>query len=182
MADHHDHGPEWAHMLPVTPRDGETNIQTFWNLDIKRAALAAARGNHADAEDYAQQARLRVMMANRAMPDAPISYIRVVVSNTMKSARRPGAHRFSANSALAEQVDENLPAASSDDNEDRNTAVADWTGTLPASLLQIYRHLYVEERSQRETAGLMKMSQPRVAQLHRQLIERGRNELTHLAA
>jgi len=177
MADHHDHCP----VAYVSPFDGETNIQNSWNDDIKRAAFAAANGNYADAQDYAQEARLRLMNANRSMPDASEPYIRVVISNSMKSARRSNACRFSTASPMADPVDD-LPAAATDDIENRISAVTVWTMGLPAPLERIYRLLYVEERSQRETAALMKISQPRVAQLHRRLIELGRTQLVELAA
>ena len=43
-------------------------------------------------------------------------------------------------------------------------------------------HLYEDARPQREVATLLGVSQPRVAQMHAELLSRGRTQLVGLAA
>ncbi len=52
-----------------------------------------------------------------------------------------------------------------------------WVGQLPEHMRWIYSCIYVHGLSQREAARLLGLSQPRVAELNRLLIQRGRAEL-----
>jgi DNA-directed RNA polymerase specialized sigma subunit len=61
-------------------------------------------------------------------------------------------------------------------------AVATWVRGLSSRLQALYNLVYVHGCTQREVATTIGVSQPRVAQLHRQLLELGRVELAHLAA
>lgn len=160
----------------------EVALLRSWDRDIKRAARAAGNGGGGDEEDLAQQARVRLFMASRAFPNAPAPYIRAVIANAMRSALRNEFRRFSTRSSFAEELDDGLPAPADEPVDERAGVVSAWAARLPIRLREVYRHLYTEERSQREVARLMGVSQPRVAQLHRQLIELGREELAHLLA
>jgi RNA polymerase sigma factor (sigma-70 family) len=182
VADQSDHGPEWACASALPNNCGETSFQIKWDADIRRAALAAARGDSVDADDLAQEVRMRITAAIRTLPGAPTPYIRKVISNTLKSARRRDAHAFTVKSPMAEPVDDDFAAAIVEPDDGRDVIVAAWVGSLPSPMRRIYQHLYAEDLSQREAARLMNLSQPRVAQLHRQLLERGRQQLTRLAA
>jgi len=167
--------------LPPAPFD-EAAFLRSWNQDIQRAARAAANGNGSQEEDLGQQARERLLLASRAVPNAPRPYIRVVIANTLRSARRREGRSFSTRSPLAQDLDDDLVAPKDEPADGRAAVVASWAARLPVRLCEVYRHLYVEERSQRETAQLMRVSQPRVAQLHQQLLKRGRGDLAYLAA
>lgn len=158
----------------------ETAFLSSWDNDIKRAARAAAKGDRAYAEDLAQQARARLMAVNRVMEAAPPPYIRTVIANTLRTARRRESLAFTTRSPLAEELNEDLEASVDQQVEGKEVPVATWVERLPAPLQEIYRRLYVEERSQRETAKLMGVSQPRVAQLHRKLLELGRQAFVRL--
>lgn len=182
MADHPDHAPEGAYEIFASPLCDETAFQIRWDPDIRRAALAAARGDRVDADDLAQQVRMRITAALRSFPDAPTPYVRKVISNTLKSACRRDMHAFTTKSPNAQPVDEDIVAPTAEADEGRDATVTAWINSLPLSMQQIYRLLYAEDLSQREAAQLMKLSQPRVAQLHRRLLERGRQQLTRLAA
>jgi DNA-directed RNA polymerase specialized sigma24 family protein len=57
-------------------------------------------------------------------------------------------------------------------------SVRRWITRLPGSLRRIFDFIYVLGFTHRETAASMGLSQPRVAELHQQLIQRGRAELT----
>ena len=61
-------------------------------------------------------------------------------------------------------------------------SVRRWAVDLPTRLARLYQLLYVEGATQREAARQMRLSQPRVAQLHRQLLDAGRRDLASLAA
>lgn len=163
-----------------TPFDEQAFLQA-WDKDIKRAARAAAKGDNAAAEDFAQDARVRVLLACRVLPDAPTPYIRTVIANTLRTAHRREARSFSTRSPLAEKIDDNLAASVHDPVDEYASAVLPSVGHLPLRLREVYRHLYADELSQREAARLMYVSQPRVAQLHRQLLGLVRREIAHLA-
>jgi len=162
--------------FPPKPPDEAAFLRT-WDNDIKRAARAAANGDRAAEDDLAQQVRARLLVASRAMPDAPTPYLRAVIANTVRTAARRERRSFSARSPMALKLSENLEAPAEEPEDERVGAVVAWATRLPARLQDAYCHLYIEQLSQRETARLMKVSQPRVAQLHRQLLDRGREEL-----
>ncbi len=166
-------------LLHPTPRDEAVFLGT-WDDDIKRAARFAAKGDLAEREDLAQQTRARVLLAYRRVPDAPTPYIRTVITNTLRSAFRREARSFTTRSPLAEEIDDDLAAPTNEGVEERAAAVSAWIAGLPVPFREVYKHLYSEDLSQREAARIMRMSQPRVAQLHRQLMELGRKELPHL--
>lgn len=168
--------------LPIPTIPDESTFLLAWDDDIRRCARSAANGDRAYAADLAQQARTRLLIANRAMPNAPTAYVRTVIANTVRSALHREARSFSARAPMAQELSEDLEAPAEVLDGRYTAAVAAWATRLPARLKAVYEYLYAEERSQREAAGLMKVSQPRVAQLHRQLLERGRVDLAHLAA
>ena len=162
------------------PLDDATFLRV-WDDDIKRAVRAATNGNSADEEDFAQQIRARLLMVNRAFRDAPTPYIRVVIVNTLRSALRREDRSFSARSRVTQELNDDLEAPTDGPEDGLAAIVSVWVRCLPERLRDVYRYLYAEERSQREAARLMRVSQPRIAQLHQRLIERGREELAHLA-
>src|SRR5687768_14637445 len=88
-----------AHARTLTKRQEALLLQT-WDRDIERAARAAANGRAGEDQDLAQDARLRVLLAVRAFPNAPAPYIRAVIANTMRSALRHEFRRFSSQSLL----------------------------------------------------------------------------------
>lgn len=181
-----------AHGEPVLSRGGanlplpsalpESAFLSAWDDDIGRAARAAADGDRVYEQDLAQVARMRLLVANRALPNAPTPYVRTVIANAVRSEIRRNRRNFGARSPMAQELKEDLEVPASDQEHASAAAVAAWTTRLPARLRDVYRHLYVEERSQREAARLMNVSQPRIAQLHRQLLQRAREDLAHLAA
>jgi RNA polymerase sigma factor (sigma-70 family) len=61
-------------------------------------------------------------------------------------------------------------------------AVRRWVRQLPDSLRRVYEALYVDAVTQREAAIQLGVSQPRIAQFHRQLLQRAKQELGYLAA
>ena len=52
-------------------------------------------------------------------------------------------------------------------------AVVEWVATLPNRQREIYRLIYERGLTQRQVAEILRISQPRIAQLHRALLRRG---------
>jgi len=146
-----------------------------WDREIRHASNAAAKrikGTREDAEDFAQEARIRLVRL-AARPQAGVDrYVRRVVANAIKTAiTRTDTTAF-------EEIDAQIEAVPPDEPIAEVTA---WTEKLPPRLRAVYQHLYVDGRTQRETAHLMDLTQPRIAQMHRQLLDAGRRDLQHLA-
>lgn len=147
-----------------------------WDRDICRASDTAAKrinGTREDAEDFAQETRIRLARV-ASKPGAGVArYIRKVIANAVKTAAgRVDTTRF-------DDLDERIEAPQQDE---RIAEVGAWVTTLPPQLQAIYRYIYVEGLTQREIAQQMGVSQPRIAQLHHQLLTLGQTDLRHLAA
>lgn len=56
-----------------------------------------------------------------------------------------------------------------------------WLETLPLTLRNLFALIYRNGLSQRDAARILRVSQPRVAQLHTELLRRGREALAELA-
>ena len=160
----------------------ETVFLLSWDNDIKRAARASALGSLAEAADLAQLVRMRLLVVHRGFPEAPDHYLRAVITNVLRSARRKAARSFTANSPLALPVTERLQLVGGHVVATTEPDIALWVSRLPRRLQELFRHVYADGRSQREVARIMGLSQPRVAQLHRQLLQRGRTDFAELAA
>jgi DNA-directed RNA polymerase specialized sigma subunit len=66
--------------------------------------------------------------------------------------------------------------------DERSLSVRLWITSLPQRFQQVYSLLYVHGATQREAARAMGISQPRVAQLHQELLALGRQGFASLAA
>jgi RNA polymerase sigma factor (sigma-70 family) len=170
--------------LRHTDCDQENNTLLHWDRDIKRAASARARGwanQDFVSDELAQAARIRVLLAVRRLGGAAgVGYLRKVISHATLT---PVAHDPVLD--VAEELDaDNLTATSDAEQVDEFAAagVRRWLRTLPTQLQRLYRLLYVEDMSQREAAREMGVSQPRIAQLHRALLQRGESCLYKFAA
>jgi RNA polymerase sigma factor (sigma-70 family) len=62
------------------------------------------------------------------------------------------------------------------------TRIRAWVQSLREPLQRIYALIYQQELSQREAARILGVSQPRVAELHAELLDCGRGALSHLTA
>jgi DNA-directed RNA polymerase specialized sigma24 family protein len=124
---------------------------------------------------------MRLLTVHRRFPDVPRAYLRIVIVNMLRSMRRHDSQRFTGRSPLAQPLTEELGAAV-DDPIETVCDVSAWVSRLPQRLQEVYRHIYEEGRSQRDAAKVMRITQPRVAQLHRQLLARGFREFAETAA
>src|SRR5579862_4063735 len=74
----------------ATLTDEECNgVLLHWDADIRRAARAAANRFQLDeshADDFAQEARIRLLNAVRRQPSLPEKYLRKVISNAIQTA------------------------------------------------------------------------------------------------
>jgi RNA polymerase sigma factor (sigma-70 family) len=164
---------------PQTPlhADYEDALVREWDRDILRAVRRRARCA-ADAEELAQEARIRLVMAARRLGEnPPKEYLRKVIKNAVLAAtfrlRRQGAAYALEGGDLA------APTVRCSDPHVA-TSVARWVNELAPRLQDLYRVLYVDQKSQREAAIVLGVSQPRVAQLHHELLTQGRVALRRL--
>jgi len=187
-----DHRPADPAPYPGSSRSDDDNIEPLllrWDLDIKRAASAAARRRMLDRarpEDLAQEARLRILrLARRGGPCAE-PYIRTVIANTVREAARREArvleHLLLADDVGDKQGSEDIAEASSESIACVTDSVSTWIRGLSARLQTIYDLLYVRGHTQREAAAIIGITQPRIAQLHTELVRRGRLDLAEFAA
>jgi RNA polymerase sigma factor (sigma-70 family) len=152
-----------------------------WDPEILRAARRQAKlgASLADADDFAQEARIRLARIQPRRGDAPAPYLRKVIANAVLAAAQP--RRVTAPTGPLDAEAENLATETPESDLCAIRAVSAWVRELPARLQDIYRLLYCEERSQSEAAGILGVSQPRVAQLHRLLLTEGRKRFDSLA-
>lgn len=157
-----------------------------WNEDIVRAArtFVARDRSLSDeaAEECAQAARLALARIAHRADEVGAFYLRRVIQNAVRDAARRERRIYGRSSPL-DKTSINVAAEVGDEGRDDAIArVGEWAVNLPGRLKQIYDLLYLRGWSQRATAAAMGVSQPRVAQLHRELLTRGRTELKTLAA
>lgn len=166
---------------PSTCNHEDLDLRT-WDRDIVRAARFRARNRGHDedvADELAQVARLRVWGVLRKGGAAPgANYMRKVIANAVRTPLASDAAL-----ELSSEIDEvdavDLSLLQSDPLA--VDGVRNWLTTLPVQLQRVYHLLFVKEYSQREAALVLGISQPRVAQLHRALLERGSRDLRQLA-
>ncbi len=164
-----------ARAVRATPprRDVEAEAVERWERDIVAASRAAARRTAdpaIEAADLAQVARLRVARRARSAKPMPTRYVRRLIANAVKVRR---SH------PPVEQLDEGLWAR---EEAASDVLVRDWIAGLPQRLQAVYRLLYVDARTQREAAVALRVSQPRVTQLHGELLQLARRHLCPSAA
>lgn len=175
-----------AHTSPaVDPTlEAEREALDGWHDDILRAARACARkrglgADHVVAEDVAQEVRLALALAVRKRGVKDERYLRRVISNSTKNAARQS---LVVANEVPDEVLEELPADVEPPDVFGERRVRGWIGDQSPQLQAVFRLLYCNDLSQREAATMLGVSQPRVAKLHRQLLERGVAELQDLAA
>lgn len=155
-----------------------------WEGDIVRASRAAVRrlglrGDHPIADDVAQDVRLALLLAVRRTGIKDERYVRRLISNSARNSARQ------SKVAALEVPDDNLPVrleAPSVCDVLAERAVQRWIGEQKDLLQAVFRLLYCAGLTQRQAAERLGVSQPRVATLHRQLLERGKQQLRDLAA
>ena len=153
---------------------------------IKRVARRSSYyliGSDGAAGDLAQDIRCHLVDVLRNDPVSDAAFVRKIVTNAIRSRIRSERRRLQLGSANAHELDERLPELRGQAPDvARKLSVSMWLSTLPARLRIVFDVLYVRGYTQREASTALNISQPRIAQLHRELLERGRMELSTLAA
>ena len=162
--------------------DIESLVNT-WDSDIKRAARRATHAHglgYDAAQEFAQAARIALARTAASADELGTFYMRRVIQNAVRDAARRERRMFGVAAPLDDADTAVDPAT-----EERSDLIdwsADWVSLLPRRLNQLYNLLYVQGYTQREAAPLLGVSQPRVTQLHQELLRRGRAELIERAA
>lgn len=152
-----------------------------WDPEILRYARrqASLRGVAADADDFAQEARIRVA---RIPEDrrAASSYVRKTIFNAVLAAGLSAPDLTVLDPLDAD--DESFMAEVAIPDVYVVEAVSRWIQSLPPRLQTVYRLLYVAGYSQSEAAAILCVSQQRVAQVHQTLLLLGRAQFTQFDA
>lgn len=155
------------------------NLIAEWDSQIKAVASRYSRCK-ADRDDIAQHARLALLKA-AAKHDptcgTPFShYAGVAIRNAAKDFARGTKRRrakWRDDHEIVEPLSPSTPAVD-------HLAITEWLAALPTPLRRVHQALYQLGHTQREAACLLGISQPRVAVLHRKLIDQGRVALAGL--
>jgi RNA polymerase sigma factor (sigma-70 family) len=157
-----------------------------FDRDIERAARRAARkygGCDADAQDFAQAARIRLFRVVRRRGPKPERYVRRLIKHAVLRAAITEMRGFGSLSLhRTEVVVDDTGAATIAAPEVTMEAVRSWLTALPGPLRQLVQLVYAEGASQRDAGKVLGLSQPRVAQLHASVLQSGRNSFQSLAA
>ena len=166
---------EWPEFQQYPTNEADRKIALF-DADIKRLARYAAHKPaqyDVDSEDLAQEARLHLLRTN--ISDKSEAYVRKTIFNATCEARRAELRfltRHELQSGLEAEAYRPRPASAEVD-----VALFDlqrFLSGLSARLEQVYEALYVRNCDQRSAAAELSITQPRVAQLHAELLKRGR--------
>ena len=141
-----------------------------------------------DFDDLEQAGRIALWRSTArfdARRGAFINYARRAVKNAIRSE----IHRVRPISEAGEPLIQRMGDATEDVENHYDPPdlfailrIRRWLETLPLSLRNLFALIYRNGLSQRDAARILQVSQPRVAQLHTELLRRGREALAELAA
>lgn len=150
-----------------------------WDVEIKAVAARFSRCR-SDRDDVAQHARLALLKAAATHDPTcgtPFShYAGVAIRNAAKDFARGTKRRrarWRDDHELVEPLSSSPPVVD-------HLAISEWLSGLPATLRRVHEAMYQLGHTQREAACFLGISQPRVAVLHRKLIDQGRVALAGL--
>ena len=149
-----------------------------WDAPIRVIASRHAP-RRSDTDDLRQAGRVAVYwsaLRYKASVGVPFShYAKRAIKNriTREAARLVGRRR---SEVPLDEVPGDQPAVMPVPDP-RLELVREWTRNLPHPHAAVYRLLYVEGLSQRSAAVELGVSQPRVSQMHKSLLDFGRAEL-----
>jgi RNA polymerase sigma factor (sigma-70 family) len=171
----------------------------LWTAEIRAKAKHLAGRFHVSARDLTDDleqagliAFLRATHAYRQDRGKPFAnYVRRAVRNAMTSRLRAlfapdGLLAACALDVIFANQQFSAPKENRPDNHyeriEMQSYVSEWVRSLPPRVQEIYGLVYEQGLTQREVANRTGISQPRVSQIHRQLVERGKQELAALVA
>ena len=150
-----------------------------WENVVQASALSKTRCL-ASRDDIAQAGRLAVLRAVRLFYGRRGDfnhYVSRAISN--------GTRRETVKLASARRFERPLELAldrPTRGNHEASHCVRDWLCTLPRLMQRVFVLLYRRVMTQRQASARLGISQPRISQINRELVERGRRELAGLGA
>ncbi len=170
-----------------TLTEPEAELLARWQGDAERSALAHLRRSGISPEtdlaaDLAQEALLRLLVVARRGQAHSERYIRRVLANAVKrgAARMLSGTDLDVGDEMLDAIHE--PPADEDRDVLADARIRTWVADLRPALQRTYFNVYVLGTTQRAAAVDLGVTQPRVAQLHAQLLTLGHEELRSLAA
>ena len=157
----------------------EESVIGRWDGFVRRraryGALRAGLGSSPGVvDDLAQEARVRLLLLERSRRVHGDAYVKKTIINAIWNAAR-GERRH-----VAQEL--NMDGVASESRHDIRdpfvrAKVSHWLKRLSPGLRRVYQYIYVDGLDQRSAAAVAGVSQPRIAALHRRLLERARREL-----
>jgi RNA polymerase sigma factor (sigma-70 family) len=162
-----------------------TDVLSTWEKDIQAAARSWSRsagGTSLDADDLAQESRLKLFLAasrpEGIPPKAVRKLIRNAMSNAIRDARRGGKFQQFPVDPDGRELEPASPKVEDAGVEDVRVRLRD----LPVPLRVIYNAIYVQGRTGGGIAAVLGVSAARVSQLHAELKSKMSHKLRYLAA
>lgn len=160
---------------------GGPTLETFlrrWDPYLVAATRRGTSGCRDLADDVAQETRIKLASIAGDARSRSAAFVHAVIRNALCTALARHRRQRDWKDEGSVLVTPDL-AGTLEDIEValRAQAVHEWVSGLPSPLCKIYQYLYERELSQREAATHLRVSQARVAQLHRKLLTRGRQQL-----
>jgi RNA polymerase sigma factor (sigma-70 family) len=171
---------------PAGPANPLSIIAQFEPL-ITRSARRASyyiTGSTNMAEDLAQDVRFHLLRALEAHHIEESAVIRRLITNALRDRIRFERCRIQLASTNTSELDDRNPMLKLSDSSCRPEvlSVAKWVSSLPRRLRAVFELIYRSGYTQREASSVLGLSQPRITQLHQELLQRGRLDLSALAA
>jgi RNA polymerase sigma factor (sigma-70 family) len=159
----------------IQTKSDEEVILEIWDSRIKEIALKVVRDYGLDrdlAQDLAQEARLRVVLAARFGRPLVPAYVATVIKNAIRTAL---ARERCPKGVELVPIPEDEEIAKGDlipDSREGDPFIRAWMETLPPRLQVVYRLLFDQGCTQEEVGGCLGLSQTRISQLKQELVER----------
>lgn len=166
--------PHPNHRVPAAGED------TFLKSSWPAICNSARRSNPEDSDDLVQDVGVKLLLAyrSRARQRRQPTNFTLIITNAIRTSHRDRMRRAGVEQACDSSELETMAVAANDDREPEPASVhRRLDEVLSGRLREVFDCLYVHELSQREAAARMRLSQPRIAQLHKELIARGRAAL-----
>jgi RNA polymerase sigma factor (sigma-70 family) len=155
--------------------DADGLLKRWESVVVRRAANGASWfGNKIEALDFAQEARLEIAQIPAAVATPDPKYIHRVITNAIYQYARSEHRGMKLLSPGRGRWADHNPGT---DGDQRRAMVRAWVSTLPPRLREIYHLVYECRADQRSVAAALRLTQPRISKLNRELVERGRREL-----
>ncbi len=152
----------------------DTFLRSAWPA-IRRSAR---RSNPSASDDLAQDVAFKLLLAYRRQAQRPSQpkNVALIISNATRNAHRARVRR-AAVEALADESELDVASEAANDDRESASVYRRIDEVLQGRLRDVFECLYALGLSQREAAARLRLSQPRIAQLHRELLSRARATL-----